>query len=61
MFIPNFRFPISNISLFFGKINLLPMYKKFDSLNLPQIDKEILEFWEQNQIFEKSVNLDFIH
>ena len=31
------------------------MYKKFDSLNLPQIDKEILEFWEQNNIFEKSI------
>ena len=31
------------------------MYQKFDSLNLPQIDKDILEFWDQNSIFEKSI------
>lgn len=31
------------------------MYKKFDNLNLPEIDKEILAFWEENNIFEKSI------
>lgn len=31
------------------------MYKEYKSLNLPEIDKEILEFWQQNRIFERSV------
>ncbi|MCG8329935.1 MAG: isoleucine--tRNA ligase [Chitinophagales bacterium] len=30
------------------------MYREFKGLNLPEIDKEILEFWEQQGIFEKS-------
>jgi isoleucyl-tRNA synthetase len=30
------------------------MYKEFKGLNLPAIDKEILEFWENEKIFEKS-------
>ena len=30
------------------------MYREFKGLNLPEIDKEILEFWEQQRIFEKS-------
>jgi isoleucyl-tRNA synthetase len=30
------------------------MYKEFKQLNLPAIDKEILEFWEREKIFEKS-------
>jgi isoleucyl-tRNA synthetase len=30
------------------------MYKEFKGLNLPTIDKEILEFWENEKIFEKS-------
>ncbi len=30
------------------------MYKEYKSLNLAQIDKEILSFWEQHKIFEKS-------
>ena len=30
------------------------MYREFKGLNLPQIDKEILEFWEQNEVFQKS-------
>ncbi len=30
------------------------MYKEFKQLNLPAIDKEILEFWEKEKIFEKS-------
>jgi isoleucyl-tRNA synthetase len=30
------------------------MYKEFKGLNLPAIDKEILEFWEKEKIFEKS-------
>jgi isoleucyl-tRNA synthetase len=31
------------------------MYKEYKSLNLPEIDKTILEFWEQAQVFEKSI------
>ncbi len=31
------------------------MYKDLKGLNLPEIDKEILEFWEQNDIFKRSV------
>ena len=31
------------------------MYREYKSLNLPRIDQEILEFWEANHIFEKSV------
>ena len=32
------------------------MYKEYKGLNLPQIDKDILEFWNREEIFEKSVN-----
>ena len=31
------------------------MYREYKNLNLPEIDKEILEFWQQNRIFERSV------
>ena len=31
------------------------MYKEFKNLNLPEIDREMLAFWEANNIFEKSV------
>ncbi len=31
------------------------MYKEYKGLNLPEIDKEILSFWEENKVFEKSV------
>lgn len=31
------------------------MYKEFKSLNLPAIDAEILQFWRDEKIFEKSV------
>lgn len=31
------------------------MYKEFKSLNLPAIDAEILQFWQDQHIFEKSV------
>lgn len=31
------------------------MYKEFKNLNLPEIDQEILKFWEDNRIFERSV------
>lgn len=30
-------------------------YNEYKSLNLPEIDKEILKFWEENNIFEKSI------
>lgn len=32
------------------------MYREFKQLNLPEIDKTILEFWEREQVFEKSVD-----
>jgi isoleucyl-tRNA synthetase len=31
------------------------MYKEFKQLNLPEIDKEIAAFWQENKIFEQSV------
>ncbi len=31
-------------------------YRTYKNLDLPQIDKEILEFWEKEQIFKKSVS-----
>ena len=31
------------------------MYNEYKQLNLPDIDREILEFWEKNDIFKKSV------
>lgn len=30
-------------------------YNEYKSLNLPQIAEEILKFWEENQVFEKSI------
>ncbi|MCP3928231.1 MAG: isoleucine--tRNA ligase [Bacteroidetes bacterium] len=32
------------------------MYRVFEGLNLPEIDKEILAFWEKNDIFKKSID-----
>lgn len=32
------------------------MYREFKQLNLPAIDAEILEFWQQEKIFEQSVS-----
>ncbi|MFM2392761.1 MAG: hypothetical protein RLZZ546_743, partial [Bacteroidota bacterium] len=31
-------------------------YREYKGLNLPEIDKEILSFWSENLIFEKSVS-----
>ncbi len=31
------------------------MYKEYKGLNLPEIDQELLAFWEDNQVFEKSI------
>lgn len=31
------------------------MYKEFKGLNLPEIDREILEFWKKENIFDKSI------
>lgn len=33
------------------------LYREVKSLQLPEIDKEISKFWEENKIFEKSVDL----
>ena len=32
------------------------MYKEYKQLNLPELGNEILEFWKQNHIFEKSIS-----
>ncbi|NUQ26571.1 MAG: isoleucine--tRNA ligase [Saprospiraceae bacterium] len=32
------------------------MYREYKQLNLPEIDREILAFWDENRIFEKSVD-----
>lgn len=32
------------------------MYREFKTLNLPQIDQEILAFWDTQKIFDRSVN-----
>lgn len=31
-------------------------YKEYKGLNLPEIDKEILQYWEENDIFSKSID-----
>ena len=31
-------------------------YKTYEGLNLPQIDKDILQYWEDHNIFEKSID-----
>lgn len=31
-------------------------YKEYKSLNLTEIDSEILKFWQSNKIFEKSIS-----
>ena len=31
-------------------------YEELGSLNLPEVDKEILKFWEDNNIFDKSIS-----
>lgn len=31
------------------------MYKEYKGLNLPEIDKEILEFWERENVFARSI------
>ena len=32
------------------------MYKEYKQLNLPELGNEVLEFWKQNSIFEKSIS-----
>jgi isoleucyl-tRNA synthetase len=32
------------------------MYKEYKQLNLPDIDREVLAFWEKEHIFEKSID-----
>jgi len=34
---------------------MIQMYKEYKRLNLPQIDADVLKFWEENDIFHKSV------
>ena len=32
------------------------IYKEFKGLNLPQIESEVLQFWEREAIFQKSID-----
>ena len=33
------------------------MFKQFDEkINYPKIEEEVLKFWQENQIFEKSIS-----
>jgi isoleucyl-tRNA synthetase len=36
----------------------MKLYPEYKGLNLPAIDKEMLQWWEEERIFEKSVYLD---
>lgn len=38
-------------------MSLIARYKEYKHLNLPAIEKEILDRWEREQTFEKSVEL----
>lgn len=38
-----------------SEVNVL-MYKEYKQLNLSEIGSEVLEFWKQNNIFEKSIS-----
>lgn len=33
-----------------------PKYQEYKQLNLPQINEEIIKYWKENQIFEKSIH-----
>ena len=33
-----------------------PQYREVKHLHLPEIDREILAFWNENQIFDKSIS-----
>jgi isoleucyl-tRNA synthetase len=37
-------------------IKVQAKYNEYKSLNLPQIAEEILKYWEENQVFEKSIS-----
>src|SRR5690606_34941229 len=43
------------LSIFASSKIVAFMYKEYDRLHLPTIDKDILRFWESEKIFEKSV------
>ena len=32
------------------------IYKEYKGLNLPEIEKDVLQFWEQNSIFQQSID-----
>jgi len=35
----------------------MPKYKEYKSLNLPRIGKEVSAFWEENRVFEQSLDI----
>jgi isoleucyl-tRNA synthetase len=34
----------------------MKLYPEYKGLNLPSIDQEMLQWWEEHKIFDKSVN-----
>lgn len=48
--LPSFQTPCGQ-----DKINVMAGYREFKQLNLPEIDNEIRQFWEERKIFNKSV------
>ena len=34
----------------------LPLYPEYDSLNLPEVDRSVLSWWESHSVFEKSLS-----
>src|SRR5690606_25705063 len=46
---------LSSYFLFINPYRPLP-YKEYKQLNLPEIGKEILAYWEENGIFEQSIH-----
>ena len=43
-------------SIFAPQILIMAKYREFEGLNLPEIDKEILSYWESEKIFDKSIS-----
>src|SRR5579862_9506228 len=38
------------------QIKTVTKFKEYKTLNLPGIDEDILKFWKENNIFEKSIS-----
>lgn len=55
--VPDFKICIEKTNLkLLPDLLTMKNYKEYKSLDLPSIDKEILSFWKENGVFEKSVS-----